>query len=229
MRASRAPRRRGTITAGPRRSSCTKCNPTLARPCARRRTSRPGRARPARPPLGHAAAAQPVSVPWHGGGVPPCAGQALQPAVRADAGSRRTPGGLPRRDGLRAVRQPADPGAAPGRGLFLQPRPPLLHHPVDHDVSQHPRQPAAGDPASGRDGVGPAARRAGRGSPAERVRYGLERSKREGMRPAAGVHGRQGYPRGLQAGRQRPPHAVRGRRAGQRPGAGAARDRQQDQ
>ena len=70
-------------------------------------------------------------------------------------------------DGLRAVRRPAEPAAAPGRRLFLQPQPAVLHLPVDHDVPQHPRDPAAGDAGNRAGELGPPAERASRRSRAE--------------------------------------------------------------
>ena len=80
---------------------------------------------------------------------------------------RHAAGRLQRRDGLRAVRRPAEPAAAPGGGLFLQPQPAVLHLPVDHDVPQHPRDPAAGDAGNRAGELGPPAERASRRSLSE--------------------------------------------------------------
>ena len=116
---------------------------------------------------GGAPAAQPVRVPGRRAGVPSRTGQALQPVHGARAGGRGAASRLPRRDGLRAVRRPAEPAAAPGRGLLLQPQSAVLHLAVDHDVPQHPREPAAGHAGNGRGEVGPAAERESTESPAE--------------------------------------------------------------
>lgn len=62
-------------------------------------------------------AAHPVRLPLHHAGVPQGARQALSAGHPACAGRR------PQRDRLRAVRRPAEPGAAGGRGLLLGPVP----------------------------------------------------------------------------------------------------------
>ena len=114
--------------------------------------------------------------------------------------SKAVAGGWPeRRDGLRAVRRPAEPAATAGGGLFLQPQPAMLHDPVAtfHNI--------LAPPEGARWGSGPGSRASGADKSLRmrqiRTRGGGREGPRERSRRRAGRRSAWTAPRRIEADR----------------------------